>query len=87
MLFTDCYTSFRDGTRYKDFELLNKYPDTLRLSIHLDDVSYVNPLGSRKNTQKLTMISYAIENMHPATNASPSRVYLALAVRSAYVKK
>ncbi|XP_062540739.1 uncharacterized protein LOC134208809 [Armigeres subalbatus] len=82
----DCFASFRDGNQYKQNDFLKNHPNSIRLSLHVDDVEYVNPLGSRKTKQKLTLISFKIENMHPAKNASPSRVYLALTVRSSHVK-
>lgn len=79
--------SFKDGENFKEHEFLRKYPEAARISLHSDDVEYLNPLGSRKTKQKHTNISFKIENIHPAINASASRIYLALIVRSADVKR
>lgn len=81
------WTGFRDGKQFENNEFLRKYPQAVRLTIHLDDVEYANPLGSRRTKQKMTLISFKVENFHPVKNASPSRLYLTLVVRSSDMKR
>ncbi|XP_058839036.1 uncharacterized protein LOC131694578 [Topomyia yanbarensis] len=83
----DILCGFKDGQRFKTHPFLTRFPDALRLSLHLDDVEYLNPLGSRKSKKKLTNFSVKIENLHPAINSSSNRIYLTLTVRSRDVKK
>lgn len=64
-----------------------KYPFALRLIIHLDEVEYLNPLGSRKGNKKLTIISFKVQNFDSIINSSLSRVYLALVIETKVLKK
>lgn len=43
---------FKDGSRFLQHPFLQNHPNALRLSLHLDDVEYRNPLGSRKGNQE-----------------------------------
>lgn len=78
---------FKDGERFKNHPLLNAHPDALRLAIHIDDVEYLNALGSRKGNKKLTNVSFKIENFNPVINSNPDRIYLALTVHTKDLKK
>ncbi|XP_058445734.1 uncharacterized protein LOC131426952 [Malaya genurostris] len=79
--------SFKDGSQFKSHPFLNKYPFALRLSLHLDDVEYLNPLGSRRIKKKMTMFSIRIQNIHSTLNASLDRIYLVMVVQSKLLKK
>ena len=66
--------SYKDAQQFQKHAYFEKYPYALRLSLHLDDVEVLNPLGSRKTNQKVTVFSFKIQNMHPALNACLSRI-------------
>ncbi|XP_058820644.1 uncharacterized protein LOC131682875 isoform X1 [Topomyia yanbarensis] len=78
---------FKDGKRFGSHEFLTKYPNTIRLSMHIDEGEYLNPLGSRKGNNKLTNITFKIQNFDPIINSSLDRVYIALMVHSKVIKK
>ncbi|XP_058453377.1 uncharacterized protein LOC131431582 isoform X2 [Malaya genurostris] len=63
------------------------HPHCLRLSIHIDEGEYANPLGSRKGKNKMTNICFKIGNFDPRINSSLDRIYLALMVKSYVLKK
>lgn len=81
------YCSFLDGNLIGENEYLLKYPSTVRLSLHIDDVEYCNPLGSRRGKQKITIISFKIQNFDDRINSRLDRVYTVIMVRSYLVKK
>lgn len=80
-------SSYKDGEQFKRHPFLMKYPDALRITLHVDDVEYLNPLSSRKTKKKVTNFSFKIQNMHPAINASLERVYVLLMVLSKVLKE
>ncbi|XP_058467657.1 uncharacterized protein LOC131440409 [Malaya genurostris] len=83
----DMICSYKDSAQYQKHQFLQRFPYALRLSIHIDDVEYLNPLGSRKGKKKLTNISFKIQNLLPAINSGLSRTYLTFMVRSTLLKK
>lgn len=82
----EMYT-YKDGQQYRNHEYLSRYPDAVRLSIHIDEGEYSNPLGSRKGKNKLTNICFKIQNFDSRINSSLDRIYIALVVKSSVLKK
>lgn len=83
----DNIRGFKDGTLFTTTEFCKNHPFGLRLSIHIDDVEYCNPLGSRRGKHKLTVITFKIQNFDSKINSGLDRVYVALLVPSKCVKK
>lgn len=79
--------TYKDGHQFYLHEYLQKYPHAVRLSFHIDEGEYADPLGSRKGNNKLTNICFKIQNMDARINASLDRVYVALMVKSSVLKK
>lgn len=82
-----CLNGFKDGKRFRAHEFLAKFPNALRLSLHIDEGEYNNPLGSRKGNQKLTNITIKIQNFEACINSTLERAYLVLMVKSRVLKK
>lgn len=79
--------TFKDGRQFSLNTFLNKYPCALRLSLHIDEGEYANPLGSRKGNNKLTNICIKLQNIDARLNSSLERVYVVLMVKSSVLKK
>lgn len=78
--------SYKDGNQFSEHPFLHDFPNAIRLSIHLDDVEYCNPLGSRKSKNKLTNVYFKVQNFDPKINSSLDRIYLLMMIKSKYVK-
>lgn len=78
---------FKDGSLFSNLEFCRNHPFGIRLVLHIDDVEYCNPLGSRRGKHKLTIITFKIQNFNPKINSGLDRVYVALVVPSKCVKK
>lgn len=82
----DTLQSFKDGNQFLRHPFLQRFPNAIRLSIHLDEGEYCNPLGSRKSKNKLTNIYFKIQNMDPKINSALDRVYLLSMIKSSHIK-
>lgn len=79
--------SFKDGELFQQHPFLQRHPNCLRISLHIDEGEYGNPLGSRKGKNKMTNICFKIGNLDPRINSSLDRVYVTLMVKSTTLKK
>lgn len=79
--------SFKDGRQFSLHAFLNDYPCTVRLSLHIDEGEYANPLGSRKGNNKLTNVCMKVQNIDARINSSLERIYISLMVKSSVLKK
>ncbi|XP_062712865.1 uncharacterized protein LOC109431829 [Aedes albopictus] len=78
---------FKDGSLFSKLDFCQKHPFGVRISLHVDDVEYCNPLGSRRGKHKLTVITFKVQNFDPRINSGLDKVYVALMVPSKCVKK
>ncbi|XP_062538541.1 uncharacterized protein LOC134206825 [Armigeres subalbatus] len=79
--------TFQDGRQFSLNTFLNEHPCALRLSFHIDEGEYANPLGSRKGNNKLTNVCIKLQNIDSRLNSSLERVYVVLMVKSSVLKK
>ncbi|XP_062546931.1 uncharacterized protein LOC134212780 isoform X1 [Armigeres subalbatus] len=79
--------SFKDGRQFVNHPFLQRYPNCIRLSFHIDEGEYNNPLGSRKGINKMTNLYMRVENFDPKINSALDRMYLVLMVKSNVLKK
>lgn len=78
--------SYKDANQFLVHQFLQRFPNAIRLSIHLDEGEYCNPLGSRKSKNKLTNVYFKVQNFNSKINSSLDRIYLLMMINSKYVK-
>lgn len=79
--------TYRDGRQFSNHPFLKKFPSAIRLSIHIDDGEYCNPLGSRKGINKLTNLHFKIQNFDSRINSALNRMYLVMMIKASLIKK
>ncbi|CAF4196456.1 unnamed protein product, partial [Adineta steineri] len=60
---TDLMFNFRHGLLGKQHTVLKNKPDALLLQLYIDDIGLTNPIGAKKDTQKVTMIYFQLEDL------------------------
>lgn len=55
--------NFEDGDTFKNHEFFQKYPNSLRILLFIDDLGIVNPLGSKTKPNKLGAVYFIIQNI------------------------
>ncbi|KAK3932996.1 Heat-inducible transcription repressor [Frankliniella fusca] len=79
--------SYLDGTRVKTNNLIQQFPNTIRLQLNWDDLEVVNPLGSKTVIHKLAAFYFSIQNFPQIENSQLSSVFLLALAYSEDIKE
>ncbi|CAF4228074.1 unnamed protein product [Rotaria sp. Silwood2] len=60
---TDLMFNYRHALHGKVHPVLKNKPDALLFQLYIDEISLTNPIGAKKDTQKITMIYFQLEDL------------------------
>ena len=78
------YSTFRDGSRFKENTLLVEENFQIALALYIDDFEVANPLGTSKNKHKICAVYWV--NLAPKFRSFLSSIQLALLCKTNTVK-
>lgn len=81
------YTSFRDGSHYKENTFLAGEELRLSLLLYSDDFEICNPLGTSRKKHKVTGVYWVLADIPSVLRSTLSSIYLAVLCKADDVKK
>ena len=60
---TDLMYSYRHASQAKQHPVIRNKPDSLLVQLYIDDIGLTNPLGAKRDTQKITMLYFQLEDL------------------------
>lgn len=81
------YSSYIDGSEFKNNVFLQKYPNSLRLSLYYDDVEVTNPIGSKRGFHKVGLFYITIQNLPNSINSSLEGIFILSVAYTLDIKK
>ncbi|XP_041949691.1 uncharacterized protein LOC121709989 isoform X3 [Alosa sapidissima] len=81
------YKSFRDGTNFKNNELLSENNPAISLILYVDDFEVCNPLGTSRKKHKVTAVYWVLANVPPLLRSSLTSIYLAILCKAEDLKR
>ncbi|CAF4776321.1 unnamed protein product, partial [Rotaria socialis] len=60
---TDLMFNYRHALDAKQHEVLKNKPDALLVQLYIDDIGLTNPIGAKRDTQKITMVYFQLEDL------------------------
>jgi hypothetical protein len=60
---TDLMYSYRHASQAKQHPVIRNKPDSFLVQLYIDDIGLTNPLGAKRDTQKLTMLYFQLEDL------------------------
>ena len=81
------YSSYQDGTRFKQQKLVSGDKTiVLNIQLYADGLGLTNPIGSAATIHNSTMIYFSVLNIGPSRNASIEHLHLVAAVNTKNIK-
>lgn len=81
------YSSYRDGSRFKETAAFIKEEFHVALCMYIDDFEVSNPLGTSKKKNKMCAIYWLLHNLHPKYRSSLHSIQLAIRCKTSVVKE
>ncbi|CAF2188491.1 unnamed protein product [Rotaria magnacalcarata] len=63
---TDLMYDYRHGSQAEENIILRDKPDPLLFQLYIDEIGLTNPIGAKKDTQKITMVYFQLDDL-PST--------------------
>ncbi|CAF1322994.1 unnamed protein product [Adineta steineri] len=82
---TDLMFNFRHGLLGKQHTVLKNKPDALLLQLYIDDIGLTNPIGAKKDTQKVTMIYFQLEDLPDTIKSMLNSIGVVAMCHSSYL--
>jgi hypothetical protein len=60
---TDLMFNYRHALNARQHPVLKNKPDALLFQLYIDEIGLTNPIGAKKDTQKITMIYFQLEDL------------------------
>ncbi|CAF4397254.1 unnamed protein product [Rotaria socialis] len=60
---TDLMYDYRHGSQAEENIILRDKPDSLLFQLYIDEIGLTNPIGAKKDTQKITMVYFQLEDL------------------------
>ncbi|CAF1398356.1 unnamed protein product, partial [Rotaria sordida] len=60
---TDLMYDYRHASQAKQHPILKNKPDSLLFHLYIDEIGLTNPIGAKKDTQKITMLYFQLEDL------------------------
>jgi len=81
------YSSYRDGTHYRDNSFFAEGDCRISLNLYIDDFEVANPLGTSRKKHKLCAIYWVLANLPAKHTSSLHTIQLALLCKTNVVKQ
>ncbi|CAF5223676.1 unnamed protein product, partial [Rotaria magnacalcarata] len=60
---TDLMYDYRHGSQAEENTILRDKPDSLLFQLYIDEIGLTNPIKAKKDTQKITMVYFQLEDL------------------------
>lgn len=82
---TDIMFNYRQGLQAKQHPVLANKPDALLFQLYIDEIGLTNPIGAKKDTQKITMIYFQLEDLPDTVKSMLNSIGLVAMCHSNYL--
>ena len=86
---TECrpFVSYRDGSYFKENELLSTEDLTLEIQLYADGLELANPLGTSRKIHKVCAVYWVLANVPPKYRSTLHNIQLGMLVKENDIKK
>jgi hypothetical protein len=85
VLDTDLMYDYRHASHAKQHAILKNKPDSLLFQLYIDEIGLTNPIGAKKDTQKITMIYFQLEDLPDIVKSKLRSIGLVAMCHSSYL--
>ncbi|CAF3759701.1 unnamed protein product [Rotaria sp. Silwood1] len=82
---TDLMFNYRHALDAKQHQVLKNKPNALLFQLYIDDIGLTNPIGPKKDTQKITMIYFQLEDLPDTVRSMLNSIELIAMCHSSYL--
>ncbi|CAF1370806.1 unnamed protein product [Rotaria sordida] len=82
---TDLMFNYRHALHGKVHPVLKNKPDALLFQLYIDEISLTNPIGAKKDTQKITMVYFQLEDLPDIVKSMLNSIGLVAMCHSNYL--
>jgi hypothetical protein len=82
---TDLMFNYRHALHAKQHPVLKNKPDALLFQLYIDEIGLTNPIGAKKDTQKITMIYFQLEDLPDTVKSMLNSIGLIAMCHSNYL--
>ncbi|CAM4838394.1 unnamed protein product [Rotaria magnacalcarata] len=81
----DLMFNYRHGSESKQHPVLSHNLDSLLINLYTDDIGLTNPLGAKKDEQKITMVYFQLEDLPDTVRSTLKSIGLVAMCHSEYL--
>ncbi|CAM4933777.1 unnamed protein product [Rotaria socialis] len=82
---TDLMFNYRHALDARQHEVLKNKPDALLFQLYIDDIGLTNPIGAKRDTQKITMVYFQLEDLPDTVRSMLNSIGLIAMCHSSYL--